>query len=269
MGEVEIDGGRLYYEEAGRGFPLVLNHGFALDARMWDDQMRPFAGRYRVIRYDLRGFGRSSRPEAGRPYSRHDDLKALLDALGVERAHVLGLSMGGAAAISFALAYPEATAGLIVASVSALAGYPWHPTLAGWWDEIEAAARASDLDRARRLWLGTEWFAAACEQGAVRARLELMTGAYSGWHWLHPNPLRELRPAPFGRLEQVAAPTLVVLGERDLPFYNRPLAEELAARIPGAGLWLAAGAGHMVNMERPAAFNAAALDFLAGLDGEQ
>ena len=97
---------------AGSGAPLVLIHGFTLDMRMWDDQFTPFAERYRVVRYDVRGFGKSAVP-AGAPYTNADDLAALLDYLDISSAAIVGLSMGGGIAIDFALAYPAMTRALI------------------------------------------------------------------------------------------------------------------------------------------------------------
>ena len=105
-GFTDANGAKIYYEVAGGGPPLVFVHGYALDRRMWDDQFEIFAPRYRVVRYDLRGFGRSGVPTAA-PFSNHDDLRRLFDVLGIERAHICGLSMGGGVTIDFALEYPD------------------------------------------------------------------------------------------------------------------------------------------------------------------
>src|SRR5258708_10375829 len=111
-GYAEIDGARIYYEIDGAGQPVVFVHGFTLDTRMWDEQVEAFARNYEVIRYDVRGFGRSS-PGTSEPFSSVDDLKALLDYLGYRAAHVVGLSMGGGIATSFAAVYPDATLSLL------------------------------------------------------------------------------------------------------------------------------------------------------------
>ena len=97
---VAANGTRLYYEAAGAGHPVVLLHGFTFDTTMWDDQFLPLAQHFRVIRYDMRGFGRSDLPGA-ESYSHVDDLKALLDHLGISQAHLVGLSKGGAIALDF------------------------------------------------------------------------------------------------------------------------------------------------------------------------
>jgi 3-oxoadipate enol-lactonase len=112
-GVAEVNGTRLYYEGAGSGHPLVLIHGFGLDTRMWDDQFDVFARHYRVVPYGMRGYGDSA-PPADESYSHTDDLKALLEHLSIDRAHVLGQSRGGAVAIDFALAHPGATSALVL-----------------------------------------------------------------------------------------------------------------------------------------------------------
>ena len=101
-----INGTRLYFEIAGSGQPLVLIHGFTLDLRMWDDQFERLTREFQVIRYDMRGFGQSA-PPTGERYAHADDLRDLLDHLRVDKAHLVGLSKGGAIALDFTLAYPR------------------------------------------------------------------------------------------------------------------------------------------------------------------
>ena len=116
---VEVNGARLYYEDSGNGETLVLIHAGIADSRMWEGQLAAFARCYRVIRYDMRGFGRSEMGEG--PYAHHRDLHALLDALGVERAHLVGCSMGGRTAIDFTLEYPARVRSLVLVG-SAIGG---------------------------------------------------------------------------------------------------------------------------------------------------
>ncbi|MCI0575581.1 MAG: alpha/beta fold hydrolase, partial [Chloroflexi bacterium] len=151
MDFAEVNGTRLYYEVAGAGPPLVLIHGYTLDTRMWDDQFEAFAQHYQVIRYDLRGFGRSAMP-TGESYTHHEDLKALLDHLGLARAHILGLSLGGGIAVNFALAYPEATQSLILVDTSVLGGFEWPEELGRWFARIHSAARDGDMRLAKQHW---------------------------------------------------------------------------------------------------------------------
>jgi 3-oxoadipate enol-lactonase len=109
----DVNGTRLYYELKGAGPVVAFLHGWTLDTTMWDDQYDEFAKHYKVLRYDLRGNGKSAVPQTGHPYAHHEDLMALLDYLRIQKAAVIGLSMGGYAAINFAIAYPERTSALI------------------------------------------------------------------------------------------------------------------------------------------------------------
>jgi pimeloyl-ACP methyl ester carboxylesterase len=258
-GFAPVNGTRLYYELAGEGEPLVLIHGFTLDRRMWDAQVEPFARQYRVLNYDGRGFGKSAAPD-GTEYDRAEDLKALLDGLGIERAHIVGLSMGGGVAIDFALAYPEMTRSLIAVD-SVLSGHHWSEE----WDNtvkpIWQVGRAGDVEGARRLWLDHALFAPARERPAVKERLDRIVGEYSGWHWLYRDKVRDRNAA--SQLERIGAPTLSVTGERDLPDFHA-VANALEQKVKAKKVILPR-AGHMSPMEDPEAFNRVALEFLASV----
>ena len=140
-GFAEVEGGRLYYEVAGDGDPVALIHGFGLDARMWDAQAEALADRYRVIRYDARGFGRSSVP-AAEPFSHAGDLRALLRRLDVAPAHVVGLSMGGRIALNLALLDPAAVRSLTLVD-AALDGFDWSAAWSASFDAMEECADAT------------------------------------------------------------------------------------------------------------------------------
>lgn len=256
--QAEVNGTRLYYEMAGSGEPLVLLHGFSLDTRLWDEQFDAFAQHYRTIRYDARGFGRSSLPDG--PYRHIDDLRALLLTLEAAPAHLLGLSLGGGVMLDFALAYPDDVRSLILAD-TALGGYAWAKD----WGEPRRAARAEGLAAAKAAWLNDELFAAANEQPALAARLQQMVSDYSGYHWLQRDSERGPEVPAIKRLEAIDVPTLIIVGERDLPEFCA-IADQLAARLPHARMVELKGVGHMSNMEAPAAFNDAVLAFLALLD---
>lgn len=261
-GFAEVNGTRLYYEVAGSGQLLVLIHGYTLDTRMWDEQFDIFSQQYRVIRYDLRGFGKSAIP-TGESHTHHEDLKALLEFLGISQVHLLGLSLGGAIAINFALTYPEATQALILVDVSALDGFEWPDELNSWFAPIHSAAKAGEMDLAKEHWLNTGWFTPAREKPEVAAHLKKMVSDYSGWHFSHDNPVRGLVPSANERLEEVKAATLIIIGERDLSFYNHPIANRLRQHIPNAQKVIMPGVGHMANMEDPQSFNQIVLSFLA------
>ncbi|MBI3733195.1 MAG: alpha/beta fold hydrolase [Chloroflexi bacterium] len=257
-GFANVNNTRLYYEVAGDGQPLVLIHGFTLDRRMWDHQFEAFAHHYQVVRYDGRGFGRSALPTA-EPYDYADDLKALLDYLGIAHAHIIGLSLGGGVAIDFALAYPRMTDTLIPVD-SILGGYRWRHEFG---DSLRTLYSLHDAQAATALWLNDPLFAPANAQPVVGAKLAEIVNEFSGWHWVNNNPWRQPEPPAIERLAEITAPTLVVIGERDLSDFHA-IAGILQERIRGARLAVIPGAGHMANMEAPEAFNKLVLDFLSG-----
>jgi 3-oxoadipate enol-lactonase len=257
-GFADVNGTRLYYEIAGSGHPLVLIHGNTLDTRMWDDQFEVFAQQYRVLRYDVRGFGQSALPTTG-PYAHNADLRALLTFLHIDHAFILGLSMGGGIAIDFAVTYPDATDALIPVD-AVLGGYQMaqgNPS-----DGARAHAGQAGIPAGKRLWLQHPLFAPAYEHPTVAVRLTQMVETYSGWHFVNANPVRRTEPPAIQQLDTMRVPTLIVVGERDL-FDFHHIAETLARRIPGAKKVVMPGVGHMANMEDPQGFNALILEFLA------
>jgi pimeloyl-ACP methyl ester carboxylesterase len=263
----EVNGTRLAYEVVGAGPAVVLVHGLALDRRMWDEQVDALARGYRVVRYDLRGFGRSADPRDGEQYTHAEDLRALLAHLGVPHAAVVGLSLGGWIALEFTLTYP----GLVDALVLADAAIRRYPYPAGWGGHLRRlgeVARTSGLAAAKELWLADPVFERSRELPAVVSRLRRMVDDFGGWQLLHDNPHAPMRPPAIERLAEVSAPTLVIIGERDHPDFHG-IARLLAAGIPHATLQTLAGAGHMSNMDAPGEFNSALLTFLDPLRSER
>jgi pimeloyl-ACP methyl ester carboxylesterase len=258
-GYADVNGTRLYYETAGSGRPLTLIHGFTLDMHMWDDQFEVFARHYQVIRYDLRGFGQSALPTT-ELYSHPDDLKALMTHLSIESAYILGLSLGGAVAVDFAVTYPEATNAFIPVDAALIGGYEWlegRPS-AG----LREHAQQSGLETAKTIWFNHPLFEAAREQPAVAARLAQMVETYSGWHMLNDDPVRIPELPAIERLGILSMSTLMIVGERDLLDFRRA-ADIMTERIPGAKKIVMSGVGHMSNIEDPDRFNEIVLGFLA------
>lgn len=249
-----INGAHLAYEVHGSGTPPVMLHGFTLDMRMWGDQVEPFATRFRVVRYDLRGFGASSVPN-GAPYVHADDLAALLDRLHIERAHVMGLSLGGGIALDFACLHPHRLDKLVLVD-SAMGGYPWTMDF----DLKKGTTEVADI---KRNWLAHDFFVPALRQPDVATRLTQIVNDYSGWHWLNKDSDRFPLPSVYARLEGIRARTLAVVGEWDLPDFHG-IADAIATRMPNAHKVVIASAGHMANMEQPAVFNRIVLYFLRG-----
>lgn len=255
---LDVPNGRLWTQTSGHGSPVVLVHGFSFDASSWDDQFDAFSAHHQVTRYDLRGFGRSSLPQAS--YSHVEDLLSVLRQCGAP-AHVVGLSLGANIALSLALVEPKAVSSLVLAS-SGLPGYVWA-------DERppEAALRHAQehgIAAAKRFWLQHALFAGARDQPAVQERLEALVENYSGWHWHNHNPMQPLF-AHLDRMDQVSVPTLVAHGGRDALGY-REIARLLESTIPGARELAFPDAGHLVNMEAPSRFNTGVLDFIGQVD---
>ncbi|MGH3176165.1 MAG: alpha/beta fold hydrolase [Streptosporangiaceae bacterium] len=249
---LERPGARLVYEVSGDGPAVVLIHGFGLDMRMWDPQTGPLAARFRVVRYDCRGFGTSGPFDPGVPYTHAGDLVALLDHLGIADAVLAGLSFGGRVALQAALAAPDRVCGLALLD-AVLDGVPWDPESARALDEVARQVQAGGVRAGREAWLAHPLFAAARERPDLAAALAAMVAGYPGQHWLGQDPHRETR-RPIDVLEGIAVPVLVAVGERDVPGF-REMSAVLARRIPGAAYRVVADAGHMVSMEQPAAIN--------------
>lgn len=255
---VPIRGGALHGECHGEGMPVVLIHGFSLDLRMWDWQVPDLvAAGYRVIRYDLRGFGRSTLP-GPEPYSHADDLCAVLDAAGIRRAALVGLSLGANVACACALEHPDRVAALVLAS-SGLPGHPWREERPP--EAAEAHARRHGIEAGRRFWLAHPLFESVRARPDAAAALDRMVGEYSGWHWANPNPQRP-PPRVAERLPEIEVPALVLTGEHDVAGY-REIGDVLAAGMPRARRVRLPEVGHMMNMEDPALFNRTVLAFLA------
>jgi len=259
-GYAEVNGTRLYYEVAGTGEPVILVHAFTLDTRMWNDQFEVLARDFRVIRYDARGFGRSAPPKPGESYSNAEDLAALADRLDARKPHIVGLSMGGRFVLDYAVTYPDGLRSL-VAIDGVVGGWQWSREWLAAYAPIVQAGRRGDVAQAKSLWLGLPLFAPARQKPEVEARLKQMVDDYSGWHFVNQNPERAVTPPAIGRLGTIRVPTLVLVGERDLPDFQRT-AERLEREIPGARRATIAGAGHMANMEAPDAVNKALAGFL-------
>lgn len=262
MAGLRVPGGELYYEVDGDGIPVVLVHGHALDARMWDDQLPALADVATVVRYDLRGYGRSTR-DAATPYSNAADLWHLVDHLGIERPVLVGLSMGGRVVVEAALAAPERVRALVLLD-AVLDGVPWDPNSARGMDAIGEELRSGGLDAAKAAWLRHAFFAPAQRDPDVARRLAGMVHDYSGVNWTSADP-HEPQPGVNELLPTISAPTTVVVGELDVPCF-REMADVFAERIPNARLVTVPDAGHMVNMESPDAVNALLRDLVTTLD---
>ena len=258
QGHVEIDGGRLWYEIEGDGPTVVLIHSGLADARQWDDQMRTFTRRYRVIRYDQRAYGRSDPPVG--PYSSVDDLGRLLEALGVSSAALVGVSQGAAISLVSALERPSSVWAVVGAAPSGGLGFEdWSPESDEAWESMEAAVERGDVPEALRvardLWVPPGRFPDTDDRvGELLAAVEEAWRIPDDWErWPEPSVLE--------RVHEVAGPVLIVPPEHDTP-EGTAVARLLADGIPGARTVTIPGTDHLVNVRNPAGFDRVVLDFL-------
>lgn len=261
------NGVKLYYEEAGAGLPLVFVHEFAGDHRSYEAQMRHFARRYRCVAFNARGYPPSDVPADPASYSQEharDDILAILDVLGLDRAHVVGISMGGFATLHFGLNYPGRVRSLVVAGC----GYGADPACrTQFQEEAEAAARRFETrdpnESARAYALGPtrvqfqnkdprgwgEFRAMLAEHSTLGSALTLR-----GVQKLRPS-LYDLIPA----MRQMTVPTLIMTGDEDDPCLEASLM--MKRMIPSAALSVLPRTGHALNLEEPVAFNTCVSDF--------
>ena len=255
-GAAMVEGGELRFERAGTGPVVVFVHGNFVDARMWDPQFDEFARGFTAVRYDLRGFGGS--PLAVGPYAHHGDLRALLAQLGQGRAHLIGLSLGGEIVLETALEFPDLAASLVVVPGSALESEPWMDE---GWEAIGVAVRGHDHLRARQTVMGFPPMRSLEARPDVRDSIAHMVDAYPWQHFEVNESYLWVDPPAMERLSEIRCPTLVLHGALDDPSFLDAGAF-IAREVPGSRRIVIPDAGHMVNMEAPAAFNQAVRGFI-------
>jgi pimeloyl-ACP methyl ester carboxylesterase len=265
MPRASINGVDLYFEDTGTGFPVVFCHEFGGDYRSWEPQVRAFSRLYRCVTYSQRGFPPSSIPDDPDQYSQDlliEDLKALLDHLNLNQAHLVGFSMGGSVVLNFGLRYPDLCRSLTV--VGAGAGATNR-------ERFEQDIRqVVDLMRTQ----GMRRFAESYAEGPIRTpfkrkdpygwsvfRDQLAEHSADGQSRTMEGVMLR-RPTIFSLESQLRAlevPTLVAIGDEDEPCVD--VAVFLKRTVPGAGLLVLPQSGHAINLEEPALFNTALLDF--------
>ncbi len=262
------DGVKLYYEEAGSGLPIVFVHEFAGDHRSWEPQMRHFSRRYRCIAYNARGYPPSDVPGDLERYSQErsrDDIRSVLDALGVQRAHIVGLSMGAFATLHFGMAYGQRAFSLTIAG----GGYGAHPAQYKAF-QTDSRAHAEFIRRE-----GMARFASTYGHGATRVQFqnkdprgfaefisqlaghsaEGSANTMQGYQGRRPS-LYELT----SEMARIETPTLIMAGDEEEPCLEACLLMKRC--ISTAGLAVLPKSGHGINLEEPALFNSLLEDFL-------
>ncbi|OGU03685.1 MAG: hypothetical protein A2W29_05215 [Gemmatimonadetes bacterium RBG_16_66_8] len=254
-----ISVGGLAYEVVGQGDPVVLIHGFGLDRRAWDPQLPALTAQFRVIRYDLRGHGRTLASVA-EPYTHQDDLAQLLFELGVERAAIVGHSLGGRVALDFALSYPGQVTRLVVVGPG-LSGYVPRQRPVGF-DSVGAALRAGDARRAASFYAETPLMAIPNDSAMHRFMRGIVMDNFAVWG-IRTNTERPLNPPAISRLASVAVPTLVIVGENDSGDILT-IADTVAAGVHGARKVVVPAAGHMISLAAAKRFTELVVGFLRG-----
>ena len=253
MARCRLNGVDIEYENGGSGPAVLLTHGFASDRRTWAPQRTALEPPYRLITWDMRGHGQSQSPDDPDQYSEErsvEDMRALLGHLGLERAVIGGLSLGGYMSLAFHHAYPDLVRALVICDAGP--GYRSARARAAW--NLRAYRRARNVEppdphgsTARAGMQGDPARGGAAPGGAHAAR----------------GMLAHRDSSVIDSLPGIRVPTLIIVGERDTPF--RPPSEYMAQKIPGARLEVIADAGHISNRDQPAAFNRVLRDFLDSL----
>ncbi len=277
MGTAKVDSIELYYDEKGSGDPLLLIMGLAADSTAWMFQVPDFAKRYRTVTFDNRGVGRSSKPPG--PYTIHlmaDDAAALLDALDIRRAHVLGVSMGGMIAQELAIRHPERVRGLILACTFPEPDADVERQREFGMQQFGGTVTASgemqiDLTALDPLMFFQHLLPRVFNQSFINTELPRLMQLFAGalQYGFSMEAILGQVAAVMGhratdRLHQIKAPTLVITGDADL-LISPGNSDVLARSIPGAKLVKVPGGSHGFNLETPEVFNRHVLDFLAGV----
>ncbi len=273
MPYAQAEGARLWYEEAGRGQPILFIHEFGADHREWEDQVRFFSREYHCITYAARGYPPSDVPDGPGLYGQDfavADAVAVLRHLGIARAHIVGLSMGGFAALLFGIRHPEMAVSLVPAGAGS--GSPRAE---------QAAFRAQCAARGNRL-IAAGWPGEMAEEtghsptriqlkkkdprgwAAYMARLAEHSGLGTGLTMKHYQGERDSILDWEPELRRMEVPTLLVVGDEDWPCIETNIF--LKSVLPNAGLWMCPRTGHAINLEEPAAFNAALASFFATVE---
>ncbi len=267
-GYAPVHRGKLYYETAGEGSPVLLIHAGVADCMMWDNQMDLFSQRYRAIRYDARGFGRSQTETT--EFSNRQDILDLFQHLGVDKAAVIGLSRGGQIAIDFTLEHPECVSALVPAAAG-ISGYEYHS------DESQQAKREMDIfNHMEELWekksydeltdLEVHVWADGPTQPEGRAPSQIRDYMRKVVRANHDRKDGEATPIPLNppaidRLGEIRHPTLIMVGEYDF-LSAHAVADELECKIAQSRMVGIPGTAHMIPLEQPELFNRVVLDFL-------
>ena len=258
---VNVGDAVINYEITGQGEALVLIHGWAQDLTIWDHQAQEFGLHYRVIRYDRRGFGKST--GYADATADPEDLRFLLDSLQIRSVILLGLSAGARAAVNFAVAFPDRVRALVIYGLAPIPGFTPAPAGPGPVMIFREIAQKHGLDSAGKALRAHPLAWMPPNRPELQELLPAQWARYEGRDLLDPRP--ESGRVPHASLDQVArinVPTLVISGDHDLPLFIQ-VGDTIVRRIKGAQRVMIANAGHGAHFAQPAQFNSTVLQFLA------
>jgi 3-oxoadipate enol-lactonase len=239
--DIPVEGGEIWAEDTGGdATPLVFIHPGWGDSSIWSPVFAELAGRYRTIRYDDRGYGRSPVPAA--PFTPVDDLRSVLDHLGVDRAALVAHSGGGGTALALALTSPERVRSIVLIAPG-VQDYPWpadDPYI------LQGARCFAERDRDGLVALGLRTWARSDAGPAAQAQISSAVTALLAMGSLHPS-----EPSVYGRLAEVRAPAIMVRGDLEYPMVAEA-SDQIAARIPGCQRVVISGADHLLPLRAPA-----------------
>jgi 3-oxoadipate enol-lactonase len=258
---IDVGDAEIRYDVTGSGRVVVFVHGWAQSLTIWDDQVRALSPRYRVVRFDRRGFGRST--GFADPSADPADLRTLLDSLGIRSASVIGLSAGAAAALRFAVAFPDRVDALVLYGGTPPDGFPvpWPgpmPLVA-----FAQIARDYGVDSLRKAVVASPLAWVPPGKADVRERIGREMADYTGRDLLDPRPPSgRVPPARWDQLASFRVPTLIVNGDHELP-YLILVADSLSRRIANVRRVVITDGGHGAHFAQPERFNRVLADFLA------
>ncbi|MFU1795216.1 alpha/beta fold hydrolase [Paenibacillus azoreducens] len=259
---LDLNDGQLFYRVSGKGEPLVLLHGNFNDHQIWNEQTGAFSACYKVIRYDLRGYGHSSKPNVS--FSNVVDLKALVDSLKLHRVTLIGSSSGGGVAIDFALTYPDRVQTLVLVS-PAVNGNPYPMNMM--WQGIKnyLNVRLKGREAAVEAFIKNhfwQYYYPSTMKEAARNNVLQNVRNLNNFCRFSPNLSTSVTPHTIRRLQEINVPTLIIISDGDHP-YNIKTAEKLHNNIKLSCKIVMKGCNHLPFTEEPQEFNQIVLDFLS------
>lgn len=258
-GTLQLKDGAIYYETMGEGVPVVFLHGGFGDRRMWNDQFAEFAKNYFVVRYDERGFGKSAKPAA--KYSPVSDLEMLLDHLKIDKAHLIGNSLGGYLAIDFAIQKPSRVRSITIVAAGPSGVEPSKEDTERMM-AVFKAAKDEGLNKATTMWIQNPMIAVTSSLPKTAPLLKTMIEDNASIFEMKFWPFEQTDPPAVKRLNEIKVPALIIIGDKDSPGVQTA-AEAAATGIAGAKKVIIKDADHLPQMDNPEEFNRIVKEFLS------